>query len=112
VGGNPWSLSALWLALYYVEAGQPSDARRHLDWCLRHTTTHDFIPEQSDKRTGEPASAVPLGWSHAWMVVLLQGLGAVKGDAGADRSARLPAPARSSQTDRAPASVPVRERRP
>jgi glucoamylase len=106
VGGNPWSLSALWLALYYVEAGQVSEARRHLDWCLRHTTTHDFIPEQSDKRTGEPASAVPLGWSHAWMVVLLQGLGAVKGDG------RLPAPARSSQTARAPASVPARERRP
>jgi glucoamylase len=100
VGGNPWSLSALWLALYYVETGQVSEARRHLDWCLRHTTTHDFIPEQSDKRTGEPASAVPLGWSHAWMVVLLQGLGAIT------------APARSSQTGRARASAPARERRP
>jgi len=43
------------------------DAQRHLDWCLEHTTAHDFIPEQSDKRTGEPASASPLAWSHAWM---------------------------------------------
>jgi glucoamylase len=100
VGGNPWSLSALWLGLYYVEAGKVSEAKRHLEWCLRHTTTHDFIPEQSDKRTGEPASAVPLGWSHAWMVVLLQGLGAVT------------VPARSSQTGRAPAAAPGRERRP
>jgi glucoamylase len=75
VGGNPWSLAALWIAMYYAAAGQVDRAREHLDWCLRHATRHDFLPEQSDKRTGEPASAVPLGWSHAWAIVLLQMLG-------------------------------------
>src|SRR5205085_7087185 len=75
VGGNPWSLSALWIGLYYAAAGQKEQARHYLDWCLRHAACHDFLPEQSDKRTGEPASAVPLGWSHAWAVVLLRMLG-------------------------------------
>src|SRR5205085_12691475 len=75
VGGNPWSLSALWIGLYYAAAGQKERARHYLDWCLEHAACHDFLPEQSDKRTGEPASAVPLGWSHAWAIVLLQMLG-------------------------------------
>jgi glucoamylase len=71
VGGNPWSLSALWLAMYLAAAGEKERAREYLDWCLKHAACHDFLPEQSDKRTGEPASAVPLGWSHAWAIVLL-----------------------------------------
>jgi hypothetical protein len=75
VGGNPWSLSALWMGMYYAAAGKEDRARHYLDWCLRHAARHDFLPEQSDKRTGEPASAVPLGWSHAWAIVLLQMLG-------------------------------------
>jgi oligosaccharide amylase len=78
VGGNPWSLSALWIGMYYAAAGLPLRARHYLDWCLEHAASHDFLPEQSDKRTGEPASAVPLGWSHAWAIVLLQMLGQAK----------------------------------
>src|SRR5712691_10023675 len=75
VGGNPWSLSALWMGMYYAAAGKDERARHYLDWCLRHSACHDFLPEQSDKRTGEAASAVPLGWSHAWAIVLLRMLG-------------------------------------
>jgi GH15 family glucan-1,4-alpha-glucosidase len=79
VGGNPWSLSALWMGMYHAAAGNEERARHYLDWCLRHAARHDFLPEQSDKRTGEPASAVPLGWSHAWAIVLLQMLGKKSG---------------------------------
>ncbi len=75
VGGNPWSLSALWMGMYHAAAGNEKRARYYLDWCLQHATRHDFLPEQNDKRTGEPASAVPLGWSHAWAIVLLRMLG-------------------------------------
>lgn len=77
VGGNPWSLSAIWLALYYVETGQVDQVNRHLDWCLDHAMLHDFMPEQSHKHTGAPAGASPLGWSHAWLIVVLQRLGSV-----------------------------------
>jgi glucoamylase len=72
VGGNPWSLSGIWLALYFAEAGNLAEVRRQLDWCLKHAMLHDFMPEQSDKHSGAPASAAPLGWSHAWFVILLQ----------------------------------------
>src|SRR5207248_3195614 len=75
LGGNPWSLSAIWLALYHAHAGRREEAFRWLDWCLDHAARHDLLPEQSDRETGEPVGATPLGWSHAWMVVLLQYLG-------------------------------------
>lgn len=75
MGGNPWSLSAIWLALYFVETGQVQEAYRQLNWCLKHAMLHDFLPEQSHKQTGSPASAAPLAWSHAWIILVLQRLG-------------------------------------
>jgi glucoamylase len=75
IGGNPWSLSAIWLALYFAETGQVQGVYRHLNWCLKHAMLHDFLPEQSHKQTGAPTSATPLGWSHAWTIVVLQRLG-------------------------------------
>lgn len=75
VGGNPWSLSAIWLGLYFVEVGEMGEVQRHLNWCLKHAMHHDLLPEQSDKHTGAPASAAPLAWSHAWVIVLLQEVG-------------------------------------
>ncbi len=75
MGGNPWSLSAIWLALYYAETGETQEVYRQLNWCLKHAMLHDFMPEQSHKQTGAPAGASPLGWSHAWIVLVLQKLG-------------------------------------
>lgn len=77
VGGNPWSLSAIWLGLYFVETGQLGEVKRQLDWCLKHAMLHDLMPEQSDKHSGHPASAAPLNWSHAWFIVLMQRLAGV-----------------------------------
>lgn len=75
VGGNPWSLSAIWLALYFAEMGDLKEVNRQLDWCLKHAMLHDFLPEQSHKQSGIPCSAAPLGWSHAWIIILLQKVG-------------------------------------
>jgi GH15 family glucan-1,4-alpha-glucosidase len=75
MGGNPWSLSALWLGLYFVETGQVDEVYRQLNWCLKHAMLHDFMPEQSHRETSAPAGASPLAWSHAWLIILLQRLG-------------------------------------
>jgi hypothetical protein len=95
------------MAMYQAAAGQKEGARKYLDWCLEHAACHDFLPEQSDKRTGEAASAVPLGWSHAWAIVLLHMLsdeptgrsvipapGLVHARPAADRKPVSPAPTR------------------
>ena len=75
MGGNPWSLSAIWLAMYFAETGQMQEVHRQLNWCLKHAMLHDFLPEQSHRENGAPTSATPLGWSHAWIIVLLQRVG-------------------------------------
>ncbi len=93
MGGNPWSLSALWLALFHVETGDLAECYRLLYWCLKHATLHDFMPEQSQKQTGAPAGASPLGWSHAWVIILLQRIGRRLTTEGESPPAKDPRPA-------------------
>jgi glucoamylase len=69
VGGNPWILTTLWLAIYYQEAGMTARAVRLIKWAIEHATDLGLLTEQVDKRTGKPIWAVPLGWSHAMYII-------------------------------------------
>jgi glucoamylase len=69
IGGNPWILTTLWLAIYYLEVGERKRAARLIRWASRHSTALDLLTEQVDRRTGEPTWAVPLGWSHAMFII-------------------------------------------
>jgi GH15 family glucan-1,4-alpha-glucosidase len=69
VGGNPWILTTLWLAIYYLEAGDPAKAVRLIKWAIDHATEAGLLTEQVDKRTGKPIWAIPLGWSHAMYII-------------------------------------------
>jgi glucoamylase len=69
VGGNPWILTTLWLAIYHVEAGDRKRAASLIRWAADHATSLDLLTEQVDKKTGEPVWAVPLGWSHAMFII-------------------------------------------
>ncbi len=68
-GGNPWIPATLWLALYYIKAGQMEEARSLLHWCIEHAIDSGMMPEQVSRKTGEPLSAIPMGWSHAMFVI-------------------------------------------
>ncbi len=74
VGGNPWILTTLWLALYHIKAGNIKKAKEYFSWAVDHRTELDFLPEQIDKETGKPAWVVPLTWSHAMFILVLFGL--------------------------------------
>lgn len=69
VPGNPWIITALWLASYYlVRASRPADlalVHRWLQWAADQATTTGVLPEQVHPYTGEPLSVAPLTWSHA-----------------------------------------------
>jgi glucoamylase len=67
-GGNPWILTTLWLALYYIKAGQQEKAVKLIHWCRERATESGMLPEQINMN-GEPLSAVPMGWSHAMFVI-------------------------------------------
>lgn len=67
-GGNPWLVSALWLGLARRLAGEPDALHRALEYTLSRRTPLGLLPEQVTRK-GEPAWVVPLGWSHALLVL-------------------------------------------
>ena len=67
-GGNPWLISTLWLGLAQRQAGDDAGLQRALEYALARQTPLGLLPEQVT-RTGEPAWVVPLGWSHAMLVL-------------------------------------------
>ena len=68
--GNPWIISTLWLALYYLEAGDIEKGRGLFDWAVNHATHLGFLPEQVDKFSGSPAWVMQLSWSHAMFIIV------------------------------------------
>ncbi len=71
--GNPWFITTLWLAQYYLtQAQKPEDTetvKRLLSWATRHASPSGILSEQLDAKTGEQLSAAPLTWSHSEFVV-------------------------------------------
>lgn len=70
IGGNPWLLTTLWVALYHIRKSNFEKAREYLWWAAKYKTHLGLLPEQVDKDTGEPAWVIPLTWSHAMYVLV------------------------------------------
>lgn len=69
IGGNPWILTTLWLALYKIKTADYDRALELLNWAAEHSTSLGLLPEQVDRITGDPAWVIPLTWSHAMYVL-------------------------------------------
>ena len=67
-GGNPWIISTLWLGLARRQIGDEAGLLRTLAYALEHQTPLGLLPEQIT-RDGDPAWVVPLGWSHAMLIL-------------------------------------------
>ncbi|NMB34335.1 MAG: glycoside hydrolase [Clostridium sp.] len=74
MGGNPWVLATLWVALYYIEIAEYDKAKEYLMWAVKSRTQLGFLPEQVSKDSGKPCWVIPLTWSHAMFVLVLSGL--------------------------------------
>jgi GH15 family glucan-1,4-alpha-glucosidase len=66
--GNPWIITTLWMAQYYIRANQEIKARKYIDWALSHSLPSGVLPEQVDPDTGFAVSVTPLVWSHAELI--------------------------------------------
>ncbi len=66
--GNPWVVSTLWLAQYYLTTGNIDKAKGLLDWALQRQLPSGVLSEQFDPETGSSLGVTPLVWSHAEMV--------------------------------------------
>lgn len=69
IGGNPWVIATLWIALYHIKRGNYSKAESYLNWAVGSQTPLGLLPEQVDRETGKPAWVIPLTWSHAMFVL-------------------------------------------
>jgi len=66
--GNPWFVTTLWMAQYYVRVGQADKARHYLDWTVDKALPSGVLSEQINPTTGEILSVTPLVWSHAELI--------------------------------------------
>jgi GH15 family glucan-1,4-alpha-glucosidase len=70
---NPWFITTLWLAQYYIAlATTESDmkpVRELLLWCVRYAESSGAMSEQVNPYTGRSLSATPLTWSHSEYVI-------------------------------------------
>lgn len=70
---NPWVITTLWMARYYIMASKKiSDleaAYEILEWTCSHATKGGVLAEQMHPLTREHLSTAPLVWSHAEFVL-------------------------------------------
>jgi glucoamylase len=66
--GNPWFVTTLWMAQYYVRTNNLDKARGYLDWALERTLPSGVLSEQINPTSSEPVSVTPLVWSHAELI--------------------------------------------
>jgi glucoamylase len=67
-GGNPWIISTLWLGLAERQVADGAGHEASLAYALARQTSLGLLPEQVT-RDGHPAWVVPLGWSHAMLIL-------------------------------------------
>ncbi len=70
--GNPWIITTLWLAQYYIAKAENKEELQKafdiLTWTARHASPSGVLSEQLNPYTGEHISAAPLTWSHSEFV--------------------------------------------
>jgi len=69
VPGNPWFITTIWVAQYYVKKAKSEDdlkiVKDYLSWVAKYALPSGILSEQLNPYTGEQISAAPLAWSHA-----------------------------------------------
>ena len=69
---NPWIITALWLAEYYIASAKDVEDMAKglaiLEWTANRALPSGVLAEQIDPATGEPVSVSPLTWSHSTFV--------------------------------------------
>jgi GH15 family glucan-1,4-alpha-glucosidase len=75
VPGNPWIITTLWLAQYYIACAKKEsdfdEAKKWIAWTIKHSGHSGVLSEQLNPYTGEQLSATPLAWSHAEYLITI-----------------------------------------
>lgn len=73
-GNNPWVISNLWLANYYLTTGENKKAKECFDFVVASSLENGLLGEQINNKTMQPAWVIGLGWSHAMYIITLDKL--------------------------------------
>ena len=73
---NPWVITTLWIARYYIEKAATKKDLAYplelLEWTCSHASQGEVLAEQMHPDTREQLSTAPLVWSHAELVLAVQ----------------------------------------
>lgn len=65
ITGNPWFITSLWLAQYYLESDKHDEALEIIHWTKSHMMNTGVLPEQLNPYDNKYISVAPLTWSQA-----------------------------------------------
>ena len=72
IPGNPWFISALWLAEYFIDQADNQQELQatlpYFEWCVKNALPSGVLAEQVHPMNGSPLSVSPLTWSHSAFV--------------------------------------------
>lgn len=63
--GNPWIITTLWMAQFYIRYRRFEEVKTILEWVHDRALHSGVLPEQVNSTSGDPISVTPLVWSHA-----------------------------------------------
>lgn len=70
-GKSPWSISTLWMAMYYNEIGEKKNAQNSIDFIVNSANEHGLIGEQIDNNAMQPNWVIGLAWAHAMFILAI-----------------------------------------
>ncbi len=73
-GYNPWPIANLWMANYYLDAGENKKALECFEFVTKTSSGHGFLGEQVNNETKKPMWVIGLNWSHSMFVITLKRL--------------------------------------
>lgn len=76
IPGNPWFISTLWLAEFYIDDAENQQQLQavlpYIEWCGKNALPSGVLAEQVHPLNGSPLCVSPLTWSHSayvWTVL-------------------------------------------
>ena len=73
-GYNPWPIATLWMAWYYLEAGDNEKALENFAFVTNSASGHGYLGEQVNNDAMKPSWVIGLTWSHAMYLLTLEKL--------------------------------------
>ena len=73
-GCNPWPISNLWMASYYIETGEYKKALENFNFVTNSASDVGLLGEQVNNDLMKPAWVIGLTWSHAMYLIVLEKL--------------------------------------